>query len=69
MPILSEYGAYMYLMFFGGIVNFGAYAAFLAYVDSSHLFLAAAVGSITAMGSNFILSRKLVFKSSSSSAE
>lgn len=64
IPIHAEYMAYISLMIIGALINFTVYACALAYMENLPLFLAVAAGSLSGMGVNFTLARKLVYKTS-----
>ena len=62
ISLAAEYRSYLLFMLGGALVNYGAYVAALQSVDGMPPYLAVALGSLSGMLVNFLLSRKLLFK-------
>src|SRR5689334_15981562 len=60
----NEWLAYLGLMVIGGLVNYGVYAAAVAFLEPvhQHPVIGVALGSIAGMGVNFWTSKTLVFE-------
>ena len=63
-PTGSEWVSYVSLMIAGAAVNYGVYAAYVAYWDTAHraLWLGVALGSIAGLAINFATSSRWVFR-------
>lgn len=63
-PVSREWFSYMGANAAGGMVNYGAYSLFLVFfpIFSDRLYLPVAVGSLSGLVSNFLMSYHWVFK-------
>lgn len=62
LGIWAEYGAYLSSMLVGGVVNYGAYAASVHWVDAVRAQPAwgVAIGSLTGLTINFLSARRIL---------
>lgn len=61
---LRQYGLYLLAYLFGGVVNYGVYAALITFATGlgAEPFVAVGAGSLAGMAVNFTLSDRIVFR-------